>query len=56
MVPSVCHVKFFEEMGSLVFAGATVLGVRIKIEGIVTGLGEFAVSDDFLAKMRVQGV
>lgn len=56
MVTSISHVELFKEMGSEVFASSAVLGVRIEVEGIVTGLSELAVSDDFTAEMRVHGV
>lgn len=56
MVASISQIQLFKEMGSEVFASSAVLGMRIEVEGIVTGLSELAVSDDFTAEMRVHGV
>ena len=56
LVATVSHVEALEEMGSLVFTGAAVLGVRVEVEGVVAGLGELSVPDYFPPEMRVQRV
>nr|GMD16331.1 Os05g0573950 [Ipomoea batatas] len=52
-VPAARHAQLVEELGAVVLAGAAVLGVRVEVEGVVAGLGELAVPNDFAAKMGV---
>lgn len=56
VVASVGHVELFEEVCSLVFARAAVLGVRVEVEGVVGGLCEFSVPDDFSPEVGIHGV
>ena len=47
------HIEALEEVGTLVFAGATVLRMRVEVEGVVAGLSELAVPDYFPSEVGV---
>nr|GMD16335.1 Os05g0573950 [Ipomoea batatas] len=55
-VAPVGHAQLLAELGAVVLAGAAVLGAGVEVEGVVAGLGELAVPNDFAAEMGVHGL
>ncbi|KAI3822510.1 hypothetical protein L1987_10100 [Smallanthus sonchifolius] len=52
----ITHTEFLEEMCALVFASSAVFGSRVEVEGVIAGLRELAVANDFTAEVGVHGV
>lgn len=56
VVATVGEVELSEELVTVVEAAAAVFRERVEVEGVVGGLREFAVFDDFAAEPGVEGL